>query len=327
MVAYYNENNPDAAEWLRNLIRDGLIAPGDVDERSIVDVKADDVVGYDQRHWFAGIGGWSLALRLAGVPDDFRIDTGSCPCQPFSQSGRGEAQNDPRHLWPCWFSLICGLHPQFVVGEQVPKAIKYGWLDGVFSDLAKESYTCGSVVLGTHSVKSPHIRQRLWWGGFRRVSDSGFRGREMEILDGGFRQEAIGEREADVSRGNGASSGGVRDAECSGLQGHSGDVADRSEPRRLREEAERSVAASDPWSDYTVGEFSDGQTRRIGRGVQPLAYGVPRAMVSSQSELRSLARVAGKNRKTRLMAYGNAICPQVAAVFIRSFLESVTEMR
>ena len=35
MTAYYNEIEPYAAEWLRKLIAEGLIAPGDVDERSI----------------------------------------------------------------------------------------------------------------------------------------------------------------------------------------------------------------------------------------------------------------------------------------------------
>lgn len=36
MTAYYNEFDPFAAQWLRNLIDAGLIAPGVVDERSIV---------------------------------------------------------------------------------------------------------------------------------------------------------------------------------------------------------------------------------------------------------------------------------------------------
>lgn len=79
---YYNEHDPYAAQWLRNLINAGEIAPGDVDERSIEDVVPDDVRGYTQRHWFAGIGGWSLALRRAGFPDDRPIDTASCPCFP-----------------------------------------------------------------------------------------------------------------------------------------------------------------------------------------------------------------------------------------------------
>jgi DNA (cytosine-5)-methyltransferase 1 len=33
--AYYNEIDPFAAQWLRNLIDAGHIAPGDVDERDI----------------------------------------------------------------------------------------------------------------------------------------------------------------------------------------------------------------------------------------------------------------------------------------------------
>ena len=65
-VTYYNENDRRAAAWLRELIRSGLIPEGDVDERSITDVRAGDVGGYDQCHFFAGIGGWPYALELAG---------------------------------------------------------------------------------------------------------------------------------------------------------------------------------------------------------------------------------------------------------------------
>jgi DNA (cytosine-5)-methyltransferase 1 len=67
MPAYYNENNPEKAEWLRVLISRNLIAPGDVDERSITDVQPDDVKHYTQCHWFAGIGLWSLACRQAAA--------------------------------------------------------------------------------------------------------------------------------------------------------------------------------------------------------------------------------------------------------------------
>ena len=84
---YYNEHDAKAAAWMRELIKEGLIADGDVDERSIVDVQPGDLAGYTQCHWFAGIGGWSLALRLAGWPDDRPVWTGSCPCQPFSSAG------------------------------------------------------------------------------------------------------------------------------------------------------------------------------------------------------------------------------------------------
>ena len=80
MSAYYNEFDPKAAAWLRELIKRGLIADGVVDERSILDVSADDLVGFTQCHFFAGIGGWSYALRLAGWSDDQPVWTGSPPC-------------------------------------------------------------------------------------------------------------------------------------------------------------------------------------------------------------------------------------------------------
>ena len=85
-MTYYNEFDPFAAQWLRNLIKAGLIPAGDVDERSITEVKPADLRGYAQCHFFAGIGGWSLALELAGVPESTRLFTGSCPCQPFSSA-------------------------------------------------------------------------------------------------------------------------------------------------------------------------------------------------------------------------------------------------
>ena len=152
MTAYYNEIDSYAAQWLRNLIAAGLIAPGDVDERSIVDVRPDDLRGYTQAHFFAGIGGWSHALRLAGWPDDRPVWTGSCPCQPFSAAGKGEAADDERHLWPAWVSLIRKCRPAIVFGEQVEAAIGWGWLDVVFTDLEAEGYACGAAVLPACSV-------------------------------------------------------------------------------------------------------------------------------------------------------------------------------
>lgn len=127
--AYYNEFDPFAAQWLRNLIEDGKIAQGDVDERSIKDVSPDDVRGYTQCHWFAGIGGWSLALRLAGWDDSRPCWTGSCPCTPFSTAGKRKGKADDRHLWPEWFRIIRECRPPVIFGEQVPGAIQFGWID------------------------------------------------------------------------------------------------------------------------------------------------------------------------------------------------------
>lgn len=114
MNFYYNEINKYAAEWLRNLIAAGLVPPGDVDERSIVDVQPDDLRGYVQCHFFAGIGGWAYAARLAGWPDDRELWTGSCPCQPFSSAGGGDV--DSRTLGTCGPSGIA-LSPSGVLQQ------------------------------------------------------------------------------------------------------------------------------------------------------------------------------------------------------------------
>lgn len=161
MAAYYNEIDPYAAQWLRNLIANGDIAPGDVDERSIVDVRLADLIGYAQCHFFAGIGGWSLALRIAGWSDDRPVWTGSCPCQGYSNAGAKRGQQDERHLWPFWFNLIRESKPPVIFGEQVANAITYGWLDEVFYDLESEAYACSPSVLRACSVNKDHERRRL----------------------------------------------------------------------------------------------------------------------------------------------------------------------
>lgn len=160
---YYNDFDKKACAWLRELIKAGEIPDGIVDDRSITDVTANDLRGFTQCHFFAGIGGWSLALQLAGWPADRNVWTGSCPCQPFSVAGKGDGKSDERHLWPAFARLIAECRPPVVFGEQVESAIKHGWIDDLQADMEREDYAVGFAVLGAHSVGAPHIRQRLYW--------------------------------------------------------------------------------------------------------------------------------------------------------------------
>lgn len=130
MSAYYNEFDPFAAQWLRELIEKGLIADGEVDERSITDVQPEDIREFTQCHFFAGIGVWSYALRQAGWADDRPVWTGSCPCQPFSSAGKGKGFRDERHLWPIFFDLIRVCRPRVVFGEQVASNLIAGKFAG-----------------------------------------------------------------------------------------------------------------------------------------------------------------------------------------------------
>jgi DNA (cytosine-5)-methyltransferase 1 len=175
-VAYYNEPDPYCAQWLRNLIDAGHIAPGDVDERDIRDIRPDDVAGYTQCHFFAGIGVWSYALRLAGWPDDRPVWTGSCPCQPFSKTGRGGGFTDERHLWPAWHHLIKICRPGVVFGEQVAEKSGLQWIDLVQADLEGTGYALGAADMCAAGVGAPHVRQRLWF--VADTDDAGLEGRQ-----------------------------------------------------------------------------------------------------------------------------------------------------
>ena len=201
MSAYYNEVDPYAAQWLRNLIAAGHIAPGHVDERSIEDVHPADLVGYTQCHFFAGIGIWSYSLRRAGWPDDRPVWTGSCPCQPFSTAGKGKGTDDERHLWPAWFHLIERAKGRDVpiFGEQVANGDGLAWLDIVWADLEATGYAFRPVDICAAGFGSPNIRQRLY-----------------------FHAERIG--------ADGVAQG---DTIGKGPQGFGGDGRDRNEPGRI----------------------------------------------------------------------------------------------
>ncbi len=166
MSAYYNEFDPKAAAWLRELIENGHIAPGDVDERDIRDVRSDDLVRYTQCHFFAGIGVWSYALRQAGWPDDRPVWTGSCPCQPHSAAAGDKKKgfDDERDLWPVQFNLIKNTtEPVVFIGEQVDDSV--AWIDRTASDFEKADFAFGAVDIPACAADAPQERMRTFYVG------------------------------------------------------------------------------------------------------------------------------------------------------------------
>jgi DNA (cytosine-5)-methyltransferase 1 len=188
--SYYNEVDPYCAQWLRNLIDARRIAPGFVDERDIREVKPEDLIGFRQHHFFAGIAGWSLALQLAGWPNDRPIWTGSAPCQPFSDAGERKGVRDDRDLWPAWFALIRERKPSIVFGEQTSRAIGFGWFDRLSLDMEAEGYAVAAACLPACAAGSPQERERLWFAAVsnyeteHRLALNDALGAEPELIPG-----------------------------------------------------------------------------------------------------------------------------------------------
>ena len=383
---YYNEFEPYAAEWLRNLIKAGLIPAGDVDERDIRDVTPEELMGYAQCHFFAGIGGWAYALRLAGWGDDRPVWTGSCPCPPFSSAGRKKAcpecggtnpvphvgrtgyfvcclcghewLADERHLWPEMWRLIRDGRPSVFFGEQVASADGRVWLASVRASLEILGYAVGASDLCAAGVGAPHIRQRLWFvaDAERRTTErhrhkvggtqEGMQGEAWEQRiwddrgDGGptdllghasppglplCEPETLpGERRRDeggaVEQSGGASGELADTHECPDLGGQprpefgavpaeDGGVRANIHVRVRSDNAVEPGGALPGVRDDSGGNGNfwhpcewlpcrDGKYRPTKPGIQPLAHGV-------------------SGRVGRLRAYGNAIVPEVAAVWIR----------
>lgn len=295
---YYNEFDPQAAAWLRQLIADGHLPAGDVDERSIEDVEPRQLARYTQCHFFAGIGGWPLALQLAGWPADRPIWTGSCPCQPFSAAGKGNGFADERHLWPSFHWLIRQSLPAVVVGEQVASAAVGPWIDLVLSDLEALGYACGAYAGPAAGVGAPHLRDRSYWVAY---GQSGGR-REEHAQPGRFAGRDCAER---------LGAGSLRSGSVDGLADASSERLHGFDPLLQWEGTRRlsGVGLEADWRGPTAGFWGgadwlrcrDDRWRPVEPGTFPLAYGVS-------------ARVG------RLRGYGNAIVPQQAAEFIKALM-------
>ncbi len=260
MINYYNENDPKAAAWLRELIKEGHIANGVVDERSIKDVQPNDLTEFTQCHFFAGIGGWSYALRLAGWPDDRPVWTGSCPCQPFSDAGQKGGTKDKRHLWPDFFRLIRERRPTVVFGEQVASKDGLAWLDIVSADLESADYAVGAADLCAAGVGAPHIRQRLYFVadniGERRFGRPRSEGPAPQ--DAGQRSEGV--RDVEPRRVD----GGLDHVKSDGRREERADAGGQSEG----DSAQRRTARPQP--SGMLGELADSSSARLaGRALEP----------------------------------------------------------
>ena len=157
---YYTDISPKCCLCLEALVRDGLIPPGIVHQADVRDLTQ---VRGTQAHFFAGIGGWSIALDLIGWPRDVPVWTASLPCQPFSTAGRQRGFKDDRHLWPAFRNLVEIHRPAVLFGEQTQSELGRAWLSHVQADMEALGYATAAADLCGACVGSPQRRQRLYW--------------------------------------------------------------------------------------------------------------------------------------------------------------------
>lgn len=326
MAVYYNDADPAACAWLRELIAAGLLPAGEVDERSIVEVEPADLRGFAQCHFFAGIGGWPYALHLAGVAEDLSVWTGSPPCQPFSQAGQRKGQDDDRHLAPAFLRLVAACRPELVFGEQVASAAVLGpvggaartaadgqacwaWYDALAADLEAASYAVAAADLPAAGIGAPHIRQRLFFGAVAldpgRLGDGLGAGSQGRLGMPGRPDQRVA-RPAGLAGGLADGDGGLarhgalqrgRQHRCEPQDGEAGGLVDGADPAGAN-------ATDGVWRDPDWLLCRDGCWRPVEPRTFPLADGI-------------------SGRMGLLRGYGNAIVPALAAEFVMAFMESL----
>ena len=191
MDALYNDIEPYANNLLSMRVKDGWLPQGEVTDEDIRILSQKDLSAFNQIHLFAGIGGFPLAARFAGVPDDFKLFTAGFPCQPFSGAGARAGANDDRYLWPETLCALKSHRPDVAILENVAGIVSMGFpsdetlvdmqalteslcdyhysqeelavVEQIAVDVEEAGYTFQALIIPACAVDARHRRDRIWF--------------------------------------------------------------------------------------------------------------------------------------------------------------------
>lgn len=350
MFAIYNDIEKYAEKLLTLRINDEWLPRGRVSTEDIRDLCETDLSKYSHCHLFAGIGGFPLAARMAGLPDDFKFFTAGFPCQPFSNAGQRAGTQDHRYLWPETLAALTSHGPDVAILENVAglasmafpklpslvgfiaysrfiqdhfyKKRELGVLNRICDDVEQAGYTVQPIIVPACAVDAKHRRDRIWIVCFR----NGFMA-NAEGLGCGERRKT-----GHVFKTYGRQDGQLRGVTCcAGQQSENASETLADTQGQLRRPGqERRGARLEQVIGDGGGDVSnpDGQRRRSGNTGGKYAENAwqrsarqglnSRPMAGWRAEPAICRVVAGlPGRVDRVKGLGNSIVPQVAAEIIR----------
>ena len=225
------------------------------------------------------------------------ILTGGFPCQPYSSAGKRLGNEDERHLWPEMLRTIQEVQPRWVVGENVLGLTN--WNGGlVFNevqvDLEAKGYEVQAFILPACAKNAPHRRDRVWFVAYSNLHDD-----KRKIGNINAKEKRISkEYRKEYSPSREFSGTNIQDATNSDKIGFSTKMGNGELGRELgftkRDE-------QNMWNSFPT---------------QPPICGGDDGLPTILDSI-SLS----KYRKESLMAYGNAIVPQVAYEIFKAINE------
>ena len=324
MLVYYNDNDNYCCDVIEKNIENGNLYKGYVDRRDIRDVKGEDLKDYGQIHLFAGIGGFPLGFKWAGLPASTSIITGGFPCQPHSVAGKRRGAADDRNLWPEFLRIIKELRPTWIIGENVPGIVSL-YLDTVLSDLEGEAYFCWPFNIPACAFDAPHRRERIW---IVAHAESDIRGTPRD-----YRSKSSARGDTLLAHTEGKQDRGLQFTGLAPNTGTGGeDVAytnQESESRLPKREGTQDTISGNTGKAIcyaTVKGLQDWINKEMGGGAEWNTFPQPQRSDWWTVE-PDVGRVAHgvPSRVDRLRSLGNAVVPQVVEFIGRRIMEGLPQ--